>query len=77
MDGRLQLSQVSESGKASYQALGFVEDGGLRMTLTPSSLENRDRWIQQDDGQWRLKKYLTKEVPSGVATLTASRRAPN
>ncbi|HUG22309.1 hypothetical protein [Piscinibacter sp.] len=61
LEGRVQLSQVSTSGKAAYLALGFVEEGGLKMTLTPSAEHNQDRWTQQD-GQWRLKKYASKPL---------------
>jgi len=63
LGGRVQLSQVSTSGKAAYLALGFIEEGGLKMTLTPSAGHNAERWTQQD-GQWRLKKYVAKPLPT-------------
>jgi len=68
-EGKLHLYPMSLAAASAYKALGFVQRG-VEMTLTPSSPTNRDRWVHQD-GEWRLKKYLTKEVVSGMNALQA------
>ena len=64
LGGRLSLTALEQS-EAAYAAMGFVNDGA-QMTLDPSSTENASRWFQED-GQWKLRKYLEKPLLTGMA----------
>lgn len=74
-EGKLQLVAMGSAARAAYLALGFVDDGEL-MTLTPSSPENADRWSRKD-GEWRLKKYLTKDLAAGMNDLARGSARPS
>ena len=59
-DGLVELQFLPNPGrkvspaKLAYEALGFVSDGGLTMKLDPS--KRPDKWQQDANGDWKLKK---------------------
>lgn len=55
--GHLELTTSNANADKAFAALGFTASG-INMALDP---ESSDKWTRQDDGQWRLKKYLDRK----------------